>query len=120
MVEDLKHLFFDCPFALVYWQKLGIVWDDTNDIHTLLQQGRRHFGMAYFIEIFIIAAWEIWNLRNAKIFEGQTVSFQLWNVKFKEQIVTFQKFTNQIHSLKKSFSKPIAKIYLLSSNSFAI
>ena len=37
-------------------------------------------GMPYFIEIFMIAVWEIWNLRNAKIFEGQAMSFQLHKV----------------------------------------
>jgi hypothetical protein len=58
-----------------------------NDIHTLLQQGRLQFGATFFTEIFIIAAWEIWNLRNAKIFEGQAASLQLWTVKFKDQIL---------------------------------
>ena len=37
VVEDLRHLFFDCPFAAACWQKLGILWGSSNDIHTLLQ-----------------------------------------------------------------------------------
>uniref|UniRef100_A0A0A9HPG2 Uncharacterized protein n=1 Tax=Arundo donax TaxID=35708 RepID=A0A0A9HPG2_ARUDO len=39
------------------------------------------------MEVFTIAAWEIWNLRNGKIFEQQQPTVQLWIVKFKEQVL---------------------------------
>jgi hypothetical protein len=39
------------------------------------------------MEIFIIAAWELWNLRNGRIFEGNSASLTLWTLKFKEQII---------------------------------
>jgi hypothetical protein len=32
----------------------------------------------YFMEIFIVAAWEIWKQRNDKIFKAATPSFQSW------------------------------------------
>lgn len=39
----------------------------------------------FFMEIFVIAAWEIWNVWNSKIFEGTTPTLHLWVFKFKEQ-----------------------------------
>ena len=67
IAEDISHLFFDCPFA-VAWHKLGFSWSNAVDIHSWIMQGRDDMGLPFFIEIFIIAAWEIWNLRNGKIF----------------------------------------------------
>jgi hypothetical protein len=41
----------------------------------------------FFVAIFIIAAWEIWIVRNKKIFGNESVSVQLWTVKFKAQVL---------------------------------
>jgi len=60
--------------------KLGFVWEKAQMISTFGFSEVIYMGMPYFIEIFMIAAWEIWNLRNAKIFEGQAMSFQLHKV----------------------------------------
>ena len=87
VVEDINHLFFDCPFATVCWQKLGLSWDTTLHIHTRLDHGRLVFNLPYFIEIFIIAVCELWNIRNGKIFEGHPASFQIWIMRFKAQIL---------------------------------
>jgi hypothetical protein len=38
------------------------------------------------MEIFIVAAWELWNLRNAKIF-GVAATFDPWTVRFKAQVI---------------------------------
>ena len=85
-VEDINHLFFECPFSTVCWQKLGFTWDLNLDIHSRLQEGNHNLNIPYFMEIFIIAAWELWNVRNGKKFEGQPVSIQLWILRFKAQI----------------------------------
>ena len=37
------------------------------------------------MDIFIIAAWELWKMRNAVIFYGARPSVQLWTIRFKEQ-----------------------------------
>uniref|UniRef100_A0A0A9AR02 Uncharacterized protein n=1 Tax=Arundo donax TaxID=35708 RepID=A0A0A9AR02_ARUDO len=39
------------------------------------------------MEIFTIAAWEIWKIRNGKIFEEQQPTLRLWIVKLKEQVL---------------------------------
>ncbi|KAG2611586.1 hypothetical protein PVAP13_4KG257005, partial [Panicum virgatum] len=84
---DVNHLFFDCPFSTICWQKIGLAWDTCLDIHSRLEEGNRIFNSPYYIEIFIIAAWEIWNIRNGKIFEGHSVSIQLWIVRVKAQVL---------------------------------
>ncbi|KAG2583238.1 hypothetical protein PVAP13_6KG153706, partial [Panicum virgatum] len=37
---------------------------------------------SFFMELFLIAAWEIWKLRNS----GARPTFHLWIVRFKEQV----------------------------------
>ena len=54
-------------------------------------------NMPYFIEIFIIVAWELWNLRNGKIFEAKVVNIQLWTVKFKAQVTLQLHRVNEIY-----------------------
>jgi hypothetical protein len=37
------------------------------------------------MEIFMIAAWELWNLRNSKIFDNGRATISLWMHNFKAQ-----------------------------------
>lgn len=84
--KDLKHLFFDCPFATLCWQKIGFQWQVMDDLYDTLARMKNTLQLPYFMEIFIIAAWEIWNLRNGKIFDANNVTLNLWTVRLKEQI----------------------------------
>ena len=43
-------------------------------------------GIPFFMEIFIIAAWEIWNLRNSKIFDHGSPTVHVWTWPFKDQV----------------------------------
>ena len=43
-------------------------------------------GIPFFMEIFIIAAWEIWNLRNSKNFDHGSPTVHLWTWPFKDQV----------------------------------
>jgi len=106
-IEDISHLFFDCPFALACWQKLGITWNNTNDTIARIVHGRASWGLPFFMEIFIIAAWEIWNLRNGKIFEGKPVNLQLWIVRFKDQVLL------QLHRIREEL-RPLVLQWLSS------
>jgi len=44
-------------------------------------------GMPYFMEAFIIASWELWKLRNFKIFYQGSPSINLWVRPFKDQVL---------------------------------
>ncbi|RCV38510.1 hypothetical protein SETIT_8G148500v2, partial [Setaria italica] len=98
--EDISHLFFECPFAISCWQKLGIHWQQSTCLHDRIARTRQAMQLPYFMVIFIIAAWELWNLRNGKIFEGNSVTMNLWTVRFKKQII------RQLHRVKDDF-RPI-------------
>jgi hypothetical protein len=61
--ETIDTLFFECCFAKRCWNKLRINWVNVLDLHKKIVQSRRAANMSFFMEIFLIAAWEIWKLR---------------------------------------------------------
>jgi extradiol dioxygenase family protein len=85
--EDINHLFFYCPFALACWHKLSIHWHSSTCIHERNEVTKHETHLPFFMEIFIVAAWELWNLRNAKIFDGVAATFDPWTVRFKAQVI---------------------------------
>lgn len=78
--ETIDHLFFVCCFGKRCWNKLRINWEDDLDI---VQS--RTVGMPFFMEIFLIAALEIWKLRNILNFDGIQATFDRWLHNFKEE-----------------------------------
>ena len=66
--------------------KIHIQWDLSLDIHNRIMQARQASPHSFFMEMVLIAAWEIWKLRNAIIFDGARCSLSLWTVRFKDQI----------------------------------
>ena len=86
MDEDADHLLFACPFARRCWQKVQVQWDLSLDIHSRIVQAKNVSSHSFFMELFLIAAWEIWKLRNSVICEGVRPTFHLWTVRFREQI----------------------------------
>ena len=46
----------------------------------------RSAGLPCIMEIFVFVVWEIWNIRNSKIFDNGSVSFSLWFRKFSDQV----------------------------------
>lgn len=39
----------------------------------------------FFMESYMIASWELWNIRNSIIFDNGVPSFNLWRRKFRAQ-----------------------------------
>lgn len=73
--QTLEHLFFDCPSASVRWFALGIVWDNSLSIHEQLCSAKEGFQYPFFMEIFLIGAWCLWNERNDFIFNRKVPRF---------------------------------------------
>jgi len=84
--EDIQHLFFYCPFATSCWLSLQIQWTDDHDIHAKLLSARTAFNSPFFMEIFLVAAWELWKIRNDRIFYQQIISRSRWLFNFKKQV----------------------------------
>ena len=57
------------------------------DIHQRVSQASQNFQHSFFMEVFLIAAWELWKVRNAVIFDNAQPTVHLWSVKFREQLV---------------------------------
>ena len=57
--EDIDHLFFDCRFCRDCWSKLHIQWDMSVDIHDRIRSARNSLGHIFFMDICIMAAWEL-------------------------------------------------------------
>jgi hypothetical protein len=67
------------------WQKLGIQWNGLLNIYDKVLEAERQSSHPFFMEIVMIALWEIWNLRNFKFFDGGAPSIRLWVRKFRDQ-----------------------------------
>jgi hypothetical protein len=84
--KDIYHLFFSCPFALACWQKLGFQWNMSLPIcDRIWEVADSGSAQPFALDFFIMAAWEIWNIRNLVISDNGVVSPQVWLRKFKSQ-----------------------------------
>jgi hypothetical protein len=82
--EDIDHLFFQCPFAQQYWQKINVTWNNMQSLPTRVAVAKSQFNTSFFMEVVLISAWKIWKMRNMKIFDNDR-SPASWFVNFKAQ-----------------------------------
>jgi hypothetical protein len=86
-VEELTyHLLFQCPFAERCWDLLNIHWDHNIPFFDTIQKSKSEWPFGYFMETFAIATWEIWKIRNNKIFRGDPLSFHAWKMNFSVSV----------------------------------
>lgn len=65
--EDIDHLFFDCPFTKSCWLKIGIQWDMSLSLYPRFAHAKQAQNIPFFTEAVVIAAWELWKVRNDDI-----------------------------------------------------
>ena len=83
--ETIDHLFFECSFAQECWAAIHFEWDDLLQLNDRLTQARTTNNLPFFTEAALIAAWELWKLRNDKVFQRRNPSLSLWLANFKSQ-----------------------------------
>jgi hypothetical protein len=83
--ETAMHLFFTCSFANSCWHMIGIQWQIGSPFFQMLELARRDFNHSFFMEIFIIATWQIWKQRNGLIFENCPANTNMWKRNFKDE-----------------------------------
>ena len=83
--EDIDHLFFECPFAVQCWASINFSWDMS--LQRFIRARDVH-GLEFFTEASIIAAWELWKLRNDKIFQCRDPKHSIWLANFKHQCLS--------------------------------
>jgi hypothetical protein len=83
--ETIFHLFFSCPFSARCWQHLGIHWRFDLQFHAMMEESRQSFNIDFFMEVFIMRAWQIWKERNNFIFNRANPSFRSWKIGFLDE-----------------------------------
>jgi hypothetical protein len=53
----------------------------------MVEDGKRHFSHACFMEVTMIASWAIWIHRNNLIFNNVPISFAGWKMEFRELLL---------------------------------
>ncbi|CAO2167262.1 unnamed protein product [Urochloa humidicola] len=85
MEETTFHLFFACPFSIRTWQHLNFDWNFSLPFHQMMEDAKRNTSHSFFMEFFIIGAWQIWKQRNNLIFQRSQPSFIDWKRNFIEE-----------------------------------
>lgn len=83
--ETIDHLFFECPFAKECWAAIHFEWDDSLQLSDRFIQARTASNLPFFSEAALIASWELWKLRNDKVFQRRNLSPSLWLSNLKSQ-----------------------------------
>ena len=107
-LETKDHLFFECGFASRCWLAVGIVWDLARPFEENFIQAKAAFIGPCFMEVMASAAWNIWKIRNDKIFNGIPDSFARWRVGFQSDLLLHK------HRVKAVCVQPLVE--WLSSN----
>uniref|UniRef100_A0A0A9HIK5 Uncharacterized protein n=1 Tax=Arundo donax TaxID=35708 RepID=A0A0A9HIK5_ARUDO len=68
---------------------------------SMMHQAKRDRHLAFFMEIFIVATWNIWKQRNGWIFENKQSSFEAWKKGFHDEMLL------QTHRFKQSLKADI-------------
>ena len=79
--EDRDHLFFTCAFSQRIWNYLQIEWQQGDDLYSIVKAARRGFAKPFFSEVVMIACWNLWLVRNDKIFNHIRPRFAVWRSK---------------------------------------
>lgn len=76
--ETQNHLFFDCKFSTSCWDVMGIQWAVGLDLEATFEETKRAWGKPIFTELVILGAWNIWKIRNHKLFDNMPQNREDW------------------------------------------
>jgi hypothetical protein len=85
--ETIEHLFFQCPFACQCWDRIGFHLDLNLDVTDMILHARRASNLKFFTEIVLLAAWELWKVRNDRVFNRRDHSLDIWFANFRFQCI---------------------------------
>jgi hypothetical protein len=85
MEEDIDHLFFECPFTVQCWNYINFTWDIGLPLPERLATATSAHNLDFITEAALIVAWELWKLRNDKIFQRRDPTSVIWLANFKNQ-----------------------------------
>jgi hypothetical protein len=106
--ETIEHLLFHCDFSTECWSTLNISWQQTGGRCQIIEQGKSQWTGPMFMEIFIVAAWNIWKERNNLLFNNVTPHVDSWKRRFKSDFSMLVHRTKEtLHPFIHSFSNSL-------------
>lgn len=102
--ETIEHMIFKCSFSRQCWDKPGTHWNDANHRLHLLEHAKEQWSSPLFMDIFLIAAWSLWEERNNNFFRGITLSVAAWKLRFKTD------FSNLIYRVPEDLKPRVAAL----------
>jgi hypothetical protein len=64
----------------------SVEWLPNADLHLVVAHARKAFAKPLFMEVLMLACWNIWLLKNGKIFRHERTTFARWKAKFIHDI----------------------------------
>jgi hypothetical protein len=97
--ETIEHLLFLCDFSKTCWQALGMHWADLDDRLQIIEDGMARWNGPLFMEIFLLASWNIWKERNKLYFEGTAPTLISWKERLKSDLnLLVHRTKDSVHS----------------------
>ena len=100
--EDRDHLFFTCLFSTRVWNYLQITWQGPS-MWSAAVAAKRVFHNPFFAKVVFTACWNIWTIKNAKVFNQEQPKFRKWRSGFIHDISLLA------HRIKASFRDDLLK-----------
>jgi hypothetical protein len=57
------------------WNYLQISWVSNDNVQVVVAKARRGFGKPFFMEVVMVACWNIWITRNGNFFRQEKPTF---------------------------------------------
>jgi hypothetical protein len=78
---------------------LGFQWANLPDRLLVIEEGKTRWQGPLFMEIFLLASWNIWKERNNFYFEGITPTLCSWKERLKLDLrMLVHRAKNNVHS----------------------
>jgi hypothetical protein len=70
--KTTEHMIFHCPFSHNCLQVLGMNWQTSGNRLQIFEEGKTRWHKPLFMELFMLASWNIWKQRNKMLFRVLT------------------------------------------------
>jgi hypothetical protein len=78
--------FFCCAFSSECWSVVRIRWDTGLLIEPMIEKAKEEWTGPLFVETVILAAWNMWKVRNRALFDGVQPEIQAWRRQLVEDL----------------------------------